>query len=103
MTLISIIYCVLNLLALLYSTRVFFQPKQGNLREYNATGSTMSQNIQIIVADKEDVKEFITDTMVDIAKSILPELIRQATQKQWLTNSDVRQLTGWSSRTLGVW
>ena len=55
---------------------------------------------QIIVSEKQDLTQLMREVFREEAKAIIPELVRQATAKPWLTKEEIMDLTGWSSRTL---
>ena len=53
---------------------------------------------QIFIPTKEEFKEIISDTVDSILSRRIPQIIRQANSKSFLTTKDVEKLTGMSSR-----
>jgi len=53
---------------------------------------------QIFIPTKEEFKEIISDTVDSILARRIPQIIRQANSKTFLTTKDVEKLTGMSSR-----
>ena len=54
----------------------------------------------IIVSNKSQLKELIAEVFQAEVKTTLPELVKEATAKPWLTKEELMDLTGWSSRTI---
>lgn len=53
-----------------------------------------------IVTDEACIRAIIADAVREALKEELPELVEEATRKEWLTREEVKDLTGWSDRTL---
>jgi Arc/MetJ family transcription regulator len=51
-----------------------------------------------IVTDGQAIRRIILETVREAVSDLLPELVRQATIKPYLTVSEVEKLTGWSRR-----
>ena len=66
----------------------------------NYTTQRKFMQMELIVTTAEKLDESVYKAMKRIAKDHLPELIREATAKPYLTKQEVMTLTGWSSRTL---
>ncbi len=60
----------------------------------------MNQPIQTIVADAGALKEFITEAVTQAVEAAMPAAIRRSKHKEWLTKDDLKELTGWSNRTI---
>jgi len=54
----------------------------------------------VIVTNKNQLKELISEVFRSEVNTTLPELVKQATAKPWLTKEELMDLTGWSSRTI---
>ena len=54
----------------------------------------------IIVTSPEQIQEIVAQAVREALMGVLPELVRQATQKPFLTQEEAREVTGWSVRTL---
>ena len=54
----------------------------------------------IIVAHEGALRRLINEAVEDAVQHSLPELLRRATRKPWMTREEVLELTGWSVRTL---
>jgi len=52
----------------------------------------------VIVTSREDLEAAVADAVEGVLKRVLPEAVRRATTKPYLTKRDLMQLTGWSSR-----
>ena len=52
----------------------------------------------IIVTSKKDLNATIQDALDTALKERLPDVIRRATTKEYLTKAELMELTGWSSR-----
>lgn len=53
---------------------------------------------QIFIPTKEEFKEIISDTVDSILARRIPQIIRQANSKAYLTTKEVEKLTGMSYR-----
>jgi len=58
----------------------------------------MSNNV--FITNESDLQKAIESAIEAALKKQLPELVKQATTKPYLTKSELMELTGWSSRTL---
>ncbi len=56
--------------------------------------------MSVIVTDVDQIRSLIQEAVRDAVESELPDLVRKATQKKWLTRDELRELTGWSYRTI---
>lgn len=54
----------------------------------------------VIVTNKDQLKELISEVFRSEVNTTLPELVKEATAKPWLTKEELMDLTGWSSRTI---
>lgn len=54
----------------------------------------------VIVTQKNDLKKLIAEAIRDEIATSLPELVKEATKKPYLTKEELMELTGWSSRTI---
>jgi hypothetical protein len=54
----------------------------------------------IITADSETLRTLIRDAVAEAVSEQVPGIVKQATAKDWLTKTDVLEMTGWSERTL---
>ena len=54
----------------------------------------------VIVTDRAQLKELIETVVREVSKDTIPEIVKKATEKPWLTKEELMELTGWSSRTL---
>jgi len=52
------------------------------------------------ISTKEELNTAIQQAVSEAVKESLPELIRRATAKEFLTKDELMKLTGWSSRTI---
>ena len=52
------------------------------------------------IPTKEDLQQVIQDAVSKAVREQVPEIVREATAKQWLTKQDLKDLTGWSDRTI---
>ena len=48
----------------------------------------------------EEVRTAVREEVQAVLKEVLPQVIRQAIEKPYLTKSELQQLTGWSSRQI---
>lgn len=55
---------------------------------------------EIVVSEKHDLTKLMREVFREEAKAIIPEIVRKATEKPWMTKQELMDLTGWSSRTL---
>jgi len=56
--------------------------------------------MSVIVTDVDQIRSLIQEAVRDAVESELPDLVRKATQKKWLTRDELRELTGWIYRTI---
>lgn len=52
------------------------------------------------ISSKEELNTAIQQAVSEAVNKALPELIRKATAKEFLTKEELMELTGWSSRTI---
>jgi hypothetical protein len=52
------------------------------------------------ISSKSELAELISIAVEKTTRRLIPELIRKATDKKYLTKEEVKDLTGWSDRTL---
>jgi len=57
-------------------------------------------NSPVIISNPEDLQRLIQTAVKTAVKEQIPDLIREATAKEWLTKKDLQDLTGWSNRTI---
>ena len=53
-----------------------------------------------LITSPEDIRHYVREAVFDAVRQELPGLVREATQKPFLTREEVKQITGWSDRTL---
>jgi len=54
--------------------------------------------VSVIVTDESELAEIVQDAVQAALKRVLPSAIAQATEKPYLTKSELMRLTGWSAR-----
>lgn len=54
----------------------------------------------VIVTDQKQLEQIISGKLTDVLKEQVPDIVRKATEKPWLTKEELIELTGWSSRTI---
>ena len=54
----------------------------------------------VIVTQKNVLRTLIAEAIRDEIDTKLPELVKEATRKPYLTKEELMDLTGWSSRTI---
>ena len=54
----------------------------------------------VIVTTPAELRRLVAEAVRDAVRAELPGLVQEATRKPYLTPREVRDLTGWSSRTL---
>lgn len=64
------------------------------------TKSKAIMNTTAFIPTKEDLQEIIGRAVSEAVREQVPQIVREATAKEWLTKEEVKELTGWSSRTL---
>lgn len=52
----------------------------------------------VVVASPEDLRSLVEQAVSNALKRALPEAVRQATAKPYLTKQELMELTGWSAR-----
>lgn len=57
-------------------------------------------NETAFIPTKEDLQDLINQAVSNAVREQVPEIVREATAKQWLTKHDLMELTGWSERTI---
>ena len=55
--------------------------------------------MEIDLVTRQDLKELISEEVTSLREALLDE-IKRAVEKPYLSNSDLMEITGWSSRTL---
>ena len=50
--------------------------------------------------DSEQLDARIKSAVAEAIRAEIPHIIREATAKEWLTKQDLKELTGWSDRTI---
>ena len=53
-----------------------------------------------IFISEEDLRKVVADEVREAVSQALPEAIRRATAKAYLSKSDLKELTGWSDRQI---
>ena len=54
----------------------------------------------VIVTERNELQKIIKECLRTEAEKFIPEIVRKATEKPWMTKEELMNLTGWSSRTL---
>lgn len=54
---------------------------------------------QVFVPTKEEFRSIIKQTVDDVLARRIPQIMRQANRKEYLTTAEVEELTGMTSRT----
>ena len=54
--------------------------------------------METIICTSADLREVISEELTHTLYNVLPEAVRRATAKPYLTKSELMELTGWSSR-----
>lgn len=52
----------------------------------------------VVVTTRESLNELVSEAVRTAISDVLPEAVRQATTKPYLTKKELMELTGWSSR-----
>ena len=55
---------------------------------------------ELIITTPERLHETISQAVRQAVKSEIPDIVREATAKDWLTKKELQELTGWSNRTI---
>jgi len=55
---------------------------------------------ELIITTPEKLQETISRAMSRTIERHIPDIIREATSKPWMTKQELMDLTGWSSRTI---
>lgn len=55
---------------------------------------------EVIVTERNELQKIIKKCLRSEAEDFIPEIVRKATEKPWMTKEELMDLTGWSSRTL---
>ena len=53
-----------------------------------------------IVTEEKRIRAFIKEAVKEVLKQELPPLVKESIRKEWLTREEIKELTGWSDRTL---
>jgi hypothetical protein len=56
--------------------------------------------MQVYITTKDELESIVAIAVERAMLSIVPELIRKFTSKEYMTKEEVKDLTGWSDRTL---
>jgi hypothetical protein len=56
--------------------------------------------MQTYIATRNELDSAISEAVERTVRTLVPELIRKATNKEFLTKEEIKELTGWSDRTL---
>lgn len=56
--------------------------------------------MQVIITEPDQLRSLVQEAVCDVVREVLPRLVREATRKEYLTPEEVKELTGWSDRTL---
>jgi hypothetical protein len=56
--------------------------------------------MQAYIPSRSELDTAISEAVERTVRNLVPELIRKATSKEFLTKEEVKDLTGWSDRTL---
>lgn len=59
-----------------------------------------SNSDTVIVTTASKLEELLSKVFEKKIEETLPELVKEATSKPWLTKEELIDLTGWSSRTI---
>lgn len=54
----------------------------------------------VFITNESDLQKAIETAVESALQKQLPDLVKQATTKPYLTKQEIMELTGWSSRTL---
>jgi hypothetical protein len=54
----------------------------------------------VIVTDVENIKIIISEIICEVLSEEPPKLIREALRKEYLTQKELKELTGWSQRKM---
>jgi len=54
----------------------------------------------VIISSPEDLHRLIKGAVKAAVMEQIPEVIREAKAKEWLTKKELQELTGWSNRTI---
>lgn len=56
--------------------------------------------MQTYIPSREELDTAIKQAVADAVADVLPQLVRKATAKEFLTKDELMEFTGWSSRTI---
>lgn len=56
--------------------------------------------MNVMIAKAEDIKNLVASAVHEGIARAIPGLLRRTSQKPYLTRAEVKELTGWSDRTL---
>ena len=56
--------------------------------------------MQTYIANREELERIIKQAVDNAIAEVVPELVRRATAKEYLTKEELMKLTGWSNRTV---
>lgn len=54
--------------------------------------------METIICSRTDLRELLSEELTHALNTVLPEVVRRATAKPYLTKAELMELTGWSSR-----
>lgn len=54
----------------------------------------------VIVTDESVLNRLVNQAVSHALEEHLPRLVRKATRRPWLTKEDLKEMTGWSDRTI---
>ncbi|SHE58827.1 DNA binding domain-containing protein, excisionase family [Fodinibius roseus] len=52
------------------------------------------------ITSKEELEQTVKESVASLFEQQLPKILRKAQRKEWLTVSELAELTGWSKRTI---
>ena len=58
----------------------------------------MKQKLKVVVLTEDQLTQLITDTVDQVLVKRIPEIMRRANRKEYLTTSELKELTGMSYR-----
>jgi len=58
----------------------------------------MNDQYKIVVASEEQLRDMIREEVESILQHSIPEIIRRASRKEYITNAEFKELTGCSFR-----
>ena len=55
--------------------------------------------MSLVVIEREDLEQLIHQAVERAVSKKVPEIVREATRKEWLDTDELMEYTGWSRRT----